>query len=201
MEFKLEGLPELEAALLEIAKQSTRVVVTRRALALAAQPMLSMAKLYAPIGDGELERSIKISTRATGEVGNAAYSKTIRTMAEAAKASGESFSLENAKGFAVTAMRDARRAFRAVNPPAILYLGPVTGPTFYAKFVEFGTRARLNGGVYAGTMHPGTAPQPFLRPAFDAEAKGTIDRLAPLIWSEIDKSAKRAARKAAKAKG
>lgn len=196
--FRLEGFPELENALQEIAKQSTRVVVTRRALALAAQPMLSKAKLYAPIDEGELEASIKISTRATGEVGNAAYSRTIKAMAEQAKASGQNFSLENAKGFAVAAMRDARRAFRAVNPPAILYLGPVTGVAFYAKFVELGTRARINGGVYQGTMHPGTAPQPFLRPAFDSEAKATVDRLVPLIWSEIDKSAKRAARKAAK---
>ena len=196
--FRLEGLPELQEALEEIAMKSTRVVVTRRALALAARPMLDKSKLYAPIDDGELEASIKISTRATGEVGNAAYSKTIKSMAEEAKAAGESFSLENAKGFAVAAMRDARRAFRAVNPPAILYLGPVTGPAFYAKFVELGTRARINGGVYKGSMHPGTAPQPFLRPAFDAEAKNTIERLAPLIWSEIDKSAKRAARRAAK---
>ena len=201
MQFKLEGFPELEAALAEVATKSTRVVVTRRALALAARPMLSKAKLYAPIDDGELERSIKISTRATGEVGNAAYHSTIKGMAEAAKAAGESFSLENAKGFAVSAMRDARRAFRAVNPPAILYLGPVTGPAFYAKFVELGTRARVNGGVYRGTMHPGTSPQPFLRPAFDSEAKATIDRLAPLIWVEIDKTAKRAARRAAKAAG
>lgn len=122
--FRLEGFPDLERALEDIAKRSTRIAVTRRALSLAAQPMLSKAKLYAPIDEGDLEKSIKISTRATGEVGNAAYHRTIKTMAKAAKAAGESFSLDNAKGFAVMAMRDARRAFRAVNPPAILYMGP-----------------------------------------------------------------------------
>lgn len=183
MEFNLEGFGELEAALAEVAKQATRVAITRRALQKAAVPMRDRAKQYAPIDGGNLESSIVLSTRATGEVGRAAYAATMRSGGDAAAA--------------VAAMRDARRAAKAINPPAILYLGP-TQKAFYAKFVEFGTRARLNGGVYAGTMHPGTAPQPFLRPAFDAEAKGTIDRLAPLIWSEIDKSAKRAAAKTAR---
>ena len=149
--------------------------------------MLEKAKQYAPIDEGDLEGSIKISTRATGEVGRTAYAKTMRDTG------GDSAA-------ALTAMRDARRSFKAGNPPAMLYLGP-TQEAFYAKFVELGTRARLNGGIYTGTMHPGTAPQPFLRPAFDAEAKPTIDRLAAAMWTEIDKSAKRAARKAAKAKG
>ena len=184
--FRLEGFPDLERALEEVAKQSTRVAITRRALQKAAVPMRDKAKQYAPIDQGDLEQSIVLSTRATGEVGRAAYAATMRGGGDA--------------GTALAAMRDARRAFKAINPPAILYLGP-TQKAFYAKFVELGTRARLNGGAYAGTMHPGTSPQPFLRPAFDSEAKATIDRLAPLIWSEIDKSAKRAARRAAKAAG
>lgn len=182
--FRLEGFPELEDALLEIAKQSTRVSITRRALQKAAAPMRDKAKRYAPIDQGDLEANIIISTRATGEVGAAAYARTMRATGGDAAAS-------------VAALRDARRAFKAVNPPAILYMGP-TREIFYAKFVELGTRARLNGGTFAGTQHPGTSPQPFIRPAFDSEAKPTVDRLVPLIWSEIDRSAKRAARKAAK---
>lgn len=197
MKFELSGFAELEDALAEIAATSTRVALTSRALRQAAKPMEALAKQYAPIDDGDLEDSIKITTRATGEVGNAAYSSTIKSAAEAAKASGQDFNIADVKGLAVTNMRNARRAFRAINPSAVLYLGP-TQAGWYGSFVELGTRARLNGGVYAGTMHPGTAPQPFLRPAFDAEAKATIDRLAPLIWVEIDKAAKRAARKAAK---
>lgn len=31
----------------------------------------------------------------------------------------------------------------------------------YAHLVEFGTRPHPQGGLYAGTMHPGTRPQPF----------------------------------------
>lgn len=43
------------------------------------------------------------------------------------------------------------------------------------------------------------APQPFMRPAWDAEAQPTLDRLGKEMWSEIEKQAKRAAKKAAKA--
>lgn len=186
MKFRLEGFKELEAALNEVAKQSTRVAITRRALTKAAIPMRDKAKQYAPIDNGDLEASIALSARATGEVGRAAYAATMRTTGGDA-------------GAALAAMRDARRAFKAFNPPAIMYLGP-TQAGWHGKFVELGTRARLNGGIYAGSMHPGTAPHPFLRPAFDSEAKATIERLSPLIWIEIDKTARRAARRAAKAR-
>lgn len=83
-----------------------------------------------------------------------------------------------------------------------LFLGPsyVKGSGGrVGHLVEFGTKPHLNGGLFPGTMHPGTAPQPFMRPAFDAEARPTIDRLGPILWSEIEKAAARAARKAARA--
>ena len=177
MTFRLEGFEDLEKALSEVAKQSTRVAITRRALRKAAAPMLEKAVRYAPVDSGKLEDSIKISTRATGEVGRAAYAATMR-------ATGGD------KAASVAAMRTARREFKAMNPPAILYLGP-TQDAWYAKFVEFGTKSRTNGGRFAGSKHPGTAPDPFLRPAFDSEAQATIDRLAPLIWDEIQKHAAR----------
>lgn len=47
-----------------------------------------------------------------------------------------------------------------------------------------------------GNEHHG--PQPFMRPAFDAEAKPTIDRLGKEMWADIEKTAARAAKKAAK---
>lgn len=184
MTFRIEGMPEIERALEGIAKQSTQVAVTRRALTQAAIPMRDLARQYAPIDQGDLAANIIISLRATGEVGRAAYAASMR------ETGGDTAA-------AVTAMRGARRAFKANNPPAILYMGP-TKEIWYAHFPEFGTGPRVNGGQFAGTQHPGTAPDPYLRPAFDAQAKPTIDRLAPLIMQEINKSAKRAAKKAAK---
>ncbi|WP_052714574.1 HK97-gp10 family putative phage morphogenesis protein [Paracoccus sp. S4493] len=185
MKFSLQGFEDLEAALLEIANKTTRTGVMRRALRKAAEPMQEKAKRYAPIEGGDLEGNIILGTKVTGDVGDAAYAQAMR-------------STRGDKTAALAAMRGARRAFRVQNPGVMLYLGPAE-EIFYAKFVELGTRARLNGGTFAGTQHPGTAPQPFLRPAFDSEARPTIERLGPLLWVEIDKTAKRVAAKAARA--
>lgn len=200
MTVRLEGLEKLEAALAEVASQSTRVAITRRALTKAAEPMRAMAAQYAPVATGELSDSIKISTRAVGEVGRAAYAATVKGTYDAAKEAGVAWNEAEARASGVSAMRAARRAFKAINPPAILYLGP-TRNVWYAHFVEFGTKAHINAGKFAGSKHPGTSPDPFLRPAFDAEAQGTIDRLSALVWDEIQRHATRMAARAAKAKG
>lgn len=184
MKMRLEGLDELETALAQVAKESTRVAITRRALKRAAEPMRAMAARYAPVDRGVLEDSIKISTRAKGEVGRAAYAETMRATGGDRVAS-------------VAAMRDARRAFKAANPPAILYMGP-TGRGWHGHFAEFGTAPHIVGGKFAGARHPGTAPDPFMRPAFDAEAGPTIERVAALTWDEIDRHAARMARRVAR---
>lgn len=196
MTFRIEGMRDIERALEAVALKSTRVAITRRALQKAAAPMLAMARQYAPIDQGDLEQSIKIGTRATGEVGRAAYSRYMSSSWDAAKAAGTQAQwdrvAESAK--AVTALKDARRAFKASNPPAILYMGP-TREGWHGHFVEFGTAPHVNGGKFAGTSHPGTAPQPFMRPAFDTEARPTIERLKPLVWVEIRKNAARMAKR------
>lgn len=68
----------------------------------------------------------------------------------------------------------------------------------HGHLVEFGTKPRINGGKFAGSKHPGTKPQPFMRPAFQAEAGPTIERLKPLLYKAIERAAKREARRAAK---
>jgi hypothetical protein len=40
--------------------------------------------------------------------------------------------------------------------------------------------------------------QPFLRPAFDAEAGPSVDRLKPLLMAEIEKAVQRRAARAAR---
>lgn len=45
------------------------------------------------------------------------------------------------------------------------------------------------------------AADPFMRPAFDAEAENTITRVAEGLWPEIEKAAAKRARKLAKAAG
>lgn len=45
------------------------------------------------------------------------------------------------------------------------------------------------------------SPQPFMRPAWDAEKDGVLDHIANALWGEIEKSARRLAKKAARSKG
>lgn len=45
------------------------------------------------------------------------------------------------------------------------------------------------------------APQPALRPAWDAEGKATLDRLGRILWEELEKSRIRAQRAAARQTG
>lgn len=59
----------------------------------------------------------------------------------------------------------------------------------YAHLVEFGTAAHVNGGMFAGTMHPGTKAQPFFFVSWRALRRRTKSR----ITRAITKSAKEVA--------
>lgn len=180
------GFRELEKSLAQFEKQSTQKAVARRALSKAAQPIAAKMRQKAPRDDGQLQDNIAVSTRVKNEAGNAAYASVMR----------ETGGLD--KETAVAAMRDARRAAKGTVPMVYMYVGPtVKAP--HAHLVEFGTAPHTNGGQFAGTDHPGTAPQPFARPAWDEEKDATIARIAKEMGEEIMKAAKRAANKAAKA--
>lgn len=77
-----------------------------------------------------------------------------------------------------------RKMFRNDKASVEMFVG--AGPVRSANQQEFGNE------------HHG--PQPFMRPAWDQEAMPTLERLGQEMWSEIDKQAKRAAKKAAKGK-
>lgn len=59
----------------------------------------------------------------------------------------------------------------------------------YAHLVEFATAAHENGGMFAGTMHPGTKAQPFFFVSFRALRRRAKSR----ITRAITKSAKEVA--------
>ncbi|ADH87357.1 phage protein, HK97 gp10 family [Ancylobacter novellus DSM 506] len=61
---------------------------------------------------------------------------------------------------------------------------------FYARWVEFGTAAHVNGGLFAGTRNPGTQARPFFYPAFRAHRR--------IARREVRKAIRSAARKVAK---
>ena len=67
--------------------------------------------------------------------------------------------------------------------PVEMYIGPGTDPAGHLQ--EFGTG-------------PGHHAQPFLRPAWDQHQTEVLDTIANLTWIEIEKTAARLAKKAAR---
>lgn len=174
---KIEGFKELEAALAQIEKKATAKAVMRRALKNAAQPVADAANSYAPVGDdGLLSDSVIVGTKVANEAGKVAYASVMRG--------------GGTKGEALAALKSARKG----NSTVEMFIGPVV-QAFYARFVEFGTAPHINGGRFSGTQHPGTSPQPFMRPAWDAGQQGVLDRVGQEMWSEISKAAARAAKR------
>ena len=78
--------------------------------------------------------------------------------------------------------RAALRAAKAGGAFAQAYMGPGRHPQ--AIMQEFGT-----------AHHP---PQPYMRPAFEAEKQATVERVTAGLRTEIDKAVTRAARQAAR---
>lgn len=52
---------------------------------------------------------------------------------------------------------------------------------FYARYVEFGTAPHVNGGMFAGTQHPGATQQPFFYPVYRAKRRRVKSRIARAI--------------------
>lgn len=55
----------------------------------------------------------------------------------------------------------------------------------YAHLVEFGTATHINGGLFAGTEHPGTRAQPFFYPTYRRMRKRARSRVSRAITKAI----------------
>lgn len=61
----------------------------------------------------------------------------------------------------------------------------------YAHLVEYGTAPHENGGLFAGTQHPGAVAMPFFWPGYRAlrrRAKGRINRSIKKAITDVAKS-------------
>lgn len=172
---KVEGLKELDAALGELSKGAARGAL-RRALVKAAEPMRAAAERNAPKLTGELKSKIIVTSRTDNRAGKAEFAAVMKgggTRSQAAEA-----------------MRDARRATGVGESFAEAFIGPAKGGkrlAIKAAVQEFGSRKQ--------------AAQPYMRPAFDAEAQNVIGKIKDELSSEIDKSVRRARARAAKKAG
>lgn len=167
---KVDGLKELEDALLELPK-ATQGNVLKRAASTAGAMFAEYASALAPRRKGKLATEIKVAKPKIINPGTAAFGAAMRegfTRAEAASAA-----------------RAANQAAGGEGRAVITSVGP-TKAAYWGLFQEFGTR-----------NHP---PKPFMRPTWDALQDSMLQTIAQTLWDEISKAAARLARKAAKLK-
>ena len=165
----VEGLRELERSM-GILKKATARNALRKALVKAGRPVADAAIRNAPRDWGDLEGSIRVSTKRPHDAnaGKAAFASAMRSGATRAEAGA--------------AARAANAA--AGNDFAEVWVGPGRQPQ--AIMQEFGTE------------HHG--PQPFMRPAWDAEKHRALDIAVEEIKTEVGKSIQRAQARAGKAR-
>lgn len=163
---KVTGLRSLEAKLKRIPKAARSAI--KQALAEGADDMVSTMKSLAPVSSsgshgwqpGMLRESV-VATFGDGSVPKYAAFRT----------------------------RRGRRAIKSNDPDLSVTISAGNTDVRYAHLVEFGTKPHPNKGKFAGTMHPGTPPQPFFFPGYRAHKKSVKAR----ITRAINRSAKKVA--------
>lgn len=86
--------------------------------------------------------------------------------------------VKGAKGFAYAVLGPKRRAGEIID-------GKERLPTKYAHLVEYGTAPHDNGRK-DGRTHPGSRPQPFLRPAWDASRDRILAEMKKILMATIE---------------
>lgn len=164
--FRLEGLKELETALLELPKGSQGNVL-KRAVTIPAADFAEYASSLAPKARGKLKAEIKVGKAKIISPGKAAF-------AAAMKEGGT-------RGEAAMAARSANRAAGGTGKSVSVQVGP-TQDAYYGMFQEFGTRHH--------------AAKPFMRPAWDSMKEGMAQSIADTLAEQIEKTRQRLAKRA-----
>lgn len=148
----------------------------------------------------ELDEALKNLTRSQSKsVSRQALTKSARPLLTAARAGAKKRSGKLRKSIRISTKLNARqrRMHRDLPGDVTVFVGS-SAP--HAHLVEFGTSRHPAGGRYKGKMHPGTRPQPFMRPAWDATKMQVLDNLREEMWASIRRQvARTAARRAARA--
>jgi HK97 gp10 family phage protein len=166
--FKLEGLKELEDALLELPK-ATQGNVLKRAVTLPAADFAEAASRAAPRRKGTLQAGIKVGKATVISPGKAAFAAAMKDGATRAEAAA--------------AARNANRSAGGTGKAVVVRAGP-TKKAYYGMFQEF------------GTAH--NAAQPFMRPTWDSMGPRMLGQIKDTLAAEIEKARVRLAKKAAK---
>lgn len=118
---KLSGFADLDKALAELPRATAKNVLIRT-LRKAGEPIAQAARDKVPVDEGDLQKSIAVSTRLKNPVGKKEFAAAMRAGL--------------GKAAAVGALRDARRAAGG-GSFAEMYVG--AGALPHAHMIEFGT--------------------------------------------------------------
>lgn len=170
---RIDGLKDLDKALGELPKATARAAL-HRVLRKAGAPIAEEAARLAPDDPTTGAPDLHTSIAVSTKLKNPAGKKEYAAVMRAGGTKAEA-------GAAMrTARREGNKSF------AEIYVGPGKGGA-HGVLQEF------------GTVHHG--PQPFMRPAWDSKKSTALNIIADELGNEIMKSAKRLAKKRARAKG
>lgn len=159
---KLTGMKELEQALRQIGNVAKNRRIGFKALRAGGEPIAETARSLVAVDDGDLRDSIDV----------------LPTLAK------------------------SQRGDKGAVAPLEMHVGPGQHPQAIAT--EFGTaphyiRAKPGGVLGSGLAifgyevhHPGTAPQPFMRPAWEQQRMTALDLIGAVLWREVNKQAAKA---------
>ncbi|SPJ27626.1 hypothetical protein [Falsiruegeria mediterranea] len=147
-------------------------------------------------GAGDIERALAGMKRGTAKgVVRRAMKKSLRPVAHDAAASP----FEIAIASKLTPRQKAQARRDQGRTKVALYVGPMDDEgrgAPHAHLIEFGTGPRYHkSGKFTGAV----MADPFMRPAWDKNRARMLKILRAEVWSEIEKTLARAARRAAKA--
>lgn len=75
-------------------------------------------------------------------------------------------------------VRGVTSAAKGADPDLTVTIHAGDERAYYAAFVEFGTAPHINGGLYAGSKHPGSKATPFFFPAYRANKRRVKSRIS-----------------------
>ena len=161
---KLDGLAALEQQLRELTGETSiaGAKVIRSALMSASLPMFRQMQSNAPVSKGPEPRTVKKRGGGSVEIRPGFLKSKVRRRSYINR---RGFGNRNIQGNGLVKVR-----IGAFVP--------------YAHYVELGTDY--------GPRHPfSTAPQPFVKPAFDSHWRGTVDRFGTLLEKRLLSARKR----------
>lgn len=147
----------------------------------------------------ELSKQVAVPLAATSRF-------ALQPTLKAARSNAKSLHLKESTGtLAASLVIKQKPRTSKVNPT--FQVGPDSGyqratqfgsrrPVRYAHLIEFGTAPHYQPG--RGVVHPGTAPHPFLTPAYHSTKAEVVKRFGAKIGPEMEKRAAKLASKAAK---